>query len=257
MGSETLVLTHDMMAEGVHFRAGADMADVAWKLVTTNLSDLAAKGAEPIGVLLGFALGDDDARFAQGLGEVLEAYCVPLLGGDTIRGEGPRTFGLTAIGRASHVPVPDRRNAAVGEALWVTGVLGRAMLGFEDMSGTGEHAQAFLRPRPRLAEGRAVAPLTGAMMDVSDGLLLDCWRMATASDVTIQLESTAIPVADPARRDECLRWGDDYELLFSLPAGLQPPVPATRIGQVIERNSAALWLDGVALPSKSDLGYRH
>lgn len=257
LGSETLVLTHDMMAEGVHFRVGADMADVAWKLVATNLSDLAAKGADPIGVLLGYALGEDDARFAEGLDEVLDAYSVPLLGGDTIRAQGPRTFGLTAIGRATHVPVPDRRNAAAGEALWVTGGLGRAMLGFEDLSGMGEHAQAFLRPHPRLAEGRALAPLAGAMMDVSDGLLLDCWRMATASDVTIELDGAAIPVADPARRDECLRWGDDYELLFTLPESMEPPVPATRIGSVGSRAQAPLQLDATSFTTPETLGYRH
>lgn len=257
VGSETLVLTHDMMAEGVHFRPDANMSDVAWKLVATNLSDLAAKGAEPVGVLLGFALGDNDALFAQGLGEVLAAYNVPLLGGDTIRTTSPRTFGLTAIGRATHVPVPDRRNAAACEALWVTGTLGRAMLGFEDIGGNGEHAQAFLRPHPRLVEGRALAPVVGAMMDVSDGLLLDCWRMATASQVSIRLDSEMIPVADPARRNECIRWGDDYELLFTLPDGVAPPVLATRIGQVTRHDNAHLWLDKTALTPDAGLGYRH
>jgi thiamine-monophosphate kinase len=131
------------------------------------------------------------------------------------------------------------------------------MLGFEDLSGLSEHAQAFLRPRPRLAEGRAIAPLAGAMMDVSDGLLLDCWRMATASDVTIQLDGAAIPVADPARRDECLRWGDDYELLFTLPDGAKPPVPATRIGSVGSRGQEPLRLDATSFTAPEMLGFRH
>src|SRR6187551_2041932 len=74
IGGATLVLTHDMQVEGVHFLPTADWADVAWKLVATNLSDLAAKGAEPLGVLLGFMLGADDPRFAEGLGEVLDHY---------------------------------------------------------------------------------------------------------------------------------------------------------------------------------------
>lgn len=76
-GTETIVITHDMMAEGVHFRAHADMADVAWKLVATNLSDLAAKGAVPVGVLLGHTLGRDDARFIEGLQAALEAFDTP------------------------------------------------------------------------------------------------------------------------------------------------------------------------------------
>jgi len=254
MGGETLVLTHDMMSEGTHFRAGADMADVAWKLVAVNLSDLAAKGAEPLGVLLGYTLGEGDARFIDGLREVLARYDVPLLGGDTVRAAGPRSFGLTAIGRASHVPVPDRRNARPGEAVWVTGVLGRAMLGFE---GQPEHLLAYHRPAPRLAEGTALAPRVGAMMDVSDGLLLDCWRMAAASKVSIRLEREAVPVADPARRGACLRWGDDYELLFTLPDGSAPPVPATRIGRVEAENAAALMLDDEILTPEDGLGYRH
>ena len=88
LGGETLILTHDAMAEGVHFLPGQDPADVAWKLVATNLSDLAAKGAEPLGVLLGYQLGVDDARFVAGLREVLEHYRVPLLGGDTVSATG-------------------------------------------------------------------------------------------------------------------------------------------------------------------------
>ena len=259
VGNETLIVTHDAMAEGVHFRTGADMADVAWKLVAANLSDLASKGAEPIGVLLGYALGDDndDTRFSEGLREVLAAYSVPLLGGDTIRTKSPRTFGLTAIGRATHLPVPDRRNANAGDALWVTGVLGRAMLGFEDGTGTSPHAQALLRPIPLLTEGRALAPVASAMMDVSDGLLLDCWRMANASGVSIRLQSNAIPVADAARRDHCIRWGDDYQLLFTLPGGTTPPIPATLIGQVTAYETSNLWLDETALTSDAGLGYRH
>ena len=254
MGGEALVLTLDTMAEGTHFRAGADLADVAWKLVAANLSDLAAKGAEPLGVLLSYQLGTDDARFLAGLHEVLDTYDVPLLGGDTVRAEAGRSFSLTAIGRASHVPVPDRRGARAGDELWVTGTLGRAMLGFE---GQDAYAKAFHRPCPLLAEGKALAPHVTAMMDVSDGLLLDAWRMAAASGVSIGLDSAAVPVADTARRNECLRWGDDYELLFTLPVGTTPPVDATRIGSVLPQGEAALILDGNSMPGPEHLGYRH
>lgn len=257
-GGEALVLTHDMLVEGVHVLPVQDAADIAWKLVAVNLSDLAAKGAEPIGVLLGHMLGDDDARFVEGLDEVLARYDVPLLGGDTVSANSPRSWSLTAIGRASHRPVPSRAGARVGDDVFVTGALGAAMLGFEALKrgGSGDSA-AYRRPLPRLSEGRALAPLVTAMMDVSDGLLLDAWRMASASGVTFALDSASVPVADPARRDECLRWGDDYELLFSAPSGVSLPVAAHPIGTVIARSESPLVLDSQPLPDERGLGYQH
>lgn len=254
IGSETLVITHDKMAEGTHFRPDADMADVAWKLVATNLSDLAAKGAEPVGVLLGHMLGRDDARFLEGLRAVLEAFDSPLLGGDTIAAAGPRALGLTAIGRATFTPVPARSGAQAGDGVYITGPVGRAMLGFE---GDPAHCAAFDRPVPRLAEGRALAPLVSAMMDVSDGLLLDAFRMAEASRVTLALDPAAIPVADPTRFDACIRWGDDYELLFTAPSAAALPIPAHRIGTVAPRGPEPLLLGDNPLSDPAPLGYRH
>ena len=120
IGTETLILTHDMMVEGIHWLPGQDPADIAWKLVATNLSDLAAKGAEPIGVLLGYTLGQDDLRFVEGLREALYAFDVALLGGDTVGGGAVRTHGMTALGRATYLPVPSRSGAQVGDGLWLT-----------------------------------------------------------------------------------------------------------------------------------------
>jgi len=254
-----LVLTHDMLVEGVHFLPAADPADVAWKLVATNLSDLAAKGAEPLGVLLGYMLGEGDERFAEGLAEVLEHYGVPLLGGDTVAGGPPRAFGLTAIGRATHRPVPSRSGAQPGDGLWLTGRLGAAMLGFEALrDGTGDDSTAYRRPMARLPEGEALAPLVTAMMDLSDGLLLDAWRLAEASQVSLAIDSAAVPIATPEeRRLDALRWGDDYELLFTLPAGTEPPVPANRIGSVEARGPAPLFLDGEPIANREGLGWEH
>jgi thiamine-monophosphate kinase len=256
VGGEALVLTHDAMVEGVHFLPGQDPADVAWKLVATNMSDLAAKGAEPLGVLLGYQFAGDDARFVAGLREALEHYRAPLLGGDTVSGNGPQNLGLTAIGRATHRPVPSRSGARAGEELWITGPVGAAMLGFEALkAGSGDSA-AYRRPVALLAEGQALAPLVTAMMDLSDGLLLDASRMAETSGVTLAIVRAAIPIATPeARRDEALRWGEDYQLLFTLPAGTEPPVPAHRIGRAEARGEHALLLDGAA--PLGQLGYQH
>ena len=259
VGGETLILTHDMVVEGVHILPGADPADTAWKLVACNLSDLAAKGARPLGVLLGMMLGDDDARFAAGLAEVLNRYGVPLLGGDTVGGGPPRAWGLTAIGVATHRPVPSRSGAQPGDILWVTGQLGAAMMGFEALrDGGGDDPAAYLHPIARLPEGELLAPLVTAMMDVSDGLLLDAWRMAEASHVTLAIDSALAPIAAPEeRRLDALRWGDDYELLFTLPAGVEPPVPATRIGAAEPRGFAPLFVDGHPVVSAEGLGFQH
>lgn len=259
LGAETLVLTHDSLVEGVHFMSGADPADVAWKLVATNLSDLAAKGAEPLGVLLSYQLGDGDERFAEGLAQVLGTYNVPLLGGDTTTGARQRSFGMTAIGRATCVPVPSRGGARPGDALYVSGPLGAAMAGFEALrDGTGADSTAYRRPLPLLEQGRMLAPLVSAMMDISDGLLLDSWRLATASGTTLAIDGGAVPIEVPeGRRADAMRWGDDYQLLFTAPEGQAMPSWARRIGTVLERGQEPLVLDGVALKGPDGLGYQH
>ena len=232
-GNEALILTHDMMAEGVHWHSNADPADVAWKLVASNLSDLAAKGARPLGVLLGFMLGENewDRKFADGLQVVLEHYDVALLGGDTVTNRGDkRALGLTAIGAATHRPVPSRSGARAGDLLYVTGTLGDALAGFELIDAgfdeVGPLANAYNRPEPRLVEGQALAPFVNAMMDISDGLLLDAERIASASKVGISIDLASIPLSSPYvsyrgdsldSRIQAASWGDDYELLFASP----------------------------------------
>nr|WP_225899945.1 thiamine-phosphate kinase [Croceicoccus gelatinilyticus] len=262
----TLVVTHDMMVEGVHWLPGQDAADVAYKLVAVNLSDLAAKGAAGEALILGYMLGDADwdARFAEGLADAVEAFGVPLLGGDTVStpSGSARSIGLTAIGRPAVVPAPSRTDARPGQALWVTGELGGALAGFEAVqAGSTNEAltRPFRRPAPRIDEGLAIAPLAGATMDVSDGLLLDAARMADASGTTIAIDSAAVPVctALAGRRMEAMTWGDDYELLFTLPEGTEPPFNATRIGTVLPQGPHPLLLDGEPPAAQTRLGYRH
>jgi len=262
-GGEVLVLTHDAIVAGVHFPPDADPADVAWRLVATNISDLAAKGAEPVGVLLAYQLAGGEERFLQGLAEALAEYGAPLLGGDTVGlpAGAAQTLGLTAIGRATCAPVPGRDGARAGDALYITGPVGAAMMGYEALCrGEADPAmtQAYRRPRALLAQGRVLAPVVHAMMDVSDGLLLDAARMARASGVSFAIDRAAVPIAAPeARRDDALRWGDDYQLLFALPDGIAPPVQAFCIGRAVAAGAAPILLDGAALDEEAGLGYRH
>ena len=272
-GNETLILTHDMMAEGVHWLPSADPADVAWKLVASNLSDLAAKGARPLGVLLGFMLGEDDwdRKFAVGLQEVLTRYDVPLLGGDTVANRGDkRALGLTAIGAATHRPVPARSGARAGDLLYVTGFLGDALAGFElieaGFTDIGDLAAAYNRPEPRLSEGRALAPVVTAMMDISDGLLLDAERMAKASAVGISIDLSAIPLSMQYQKQrgngqdsrlQAASWGDDYELLFAVSPSAIIPVRANLIGKVTEGAGPTLLYGGQRIELPASLGYQH
>ncbi len=273
MGDSSLIITHDMMAEDVHFRSNADPADVAWKLVASNLSDLASKGASPIGVLLGFMLGDDDwdRAFAAGLEKVLGHYGVALLGGDTVSNRGDkRALGLTALGISTNRPVPSRAGAQVGDILYVTGTLGDALAGFELIDAgfdeVGALADAFNRPQARLSEGQKLALFVHAMMDISDGLLIDAERMATASRIGIEIDLACIPLS-PAyvsyrtdsleSRMQAASWGDDYELLFCAPADARIAVEATAVGRVIAGGGLTLCNGDAPVKLPPTLGYQH
>lgn len=240
-----LVLTTDTIVEGVHYLAGDAPEDVAWKLVAVNLSDLAAKGARPEGVLLNYPLSrgkERDISFLAGLGQALTHFACLLLGGDTVSlpAGAPRVVTLTAIGRATAAPL--RSGAQPGDALYVTGTIGDAGAGLRIARGEDGPADllaAYRRPQPRLAEGRALAPLVHAMMDVSDGLLLDAARMAAASGLGVTIDIARAPLSpayrafaggDRAARLAAAAAGDDYQLLFAAPADLALPVPATRVG---------------------------
>ncbi|MGP1281959.1 MAG: thiamine-phosphate kinase [Parasphingopyxis sp.] len=232
-GGRTLVLTHDVIVENIHFLPGDPPESIGWKLVAANLSDLAAKGAKPTGALMAYSLSGDaewDSRFADGLGEALARFSCPLIGGDTVRVPpgSARQFGMTAIGDAEFVP--GRDGAAPGDDLWISGTLGDAGLGLaiakREIEGPDELLQAYRRPIPQLELGQKLAPLVSAMMDVSDGLLIDAKRMAEASGVRIVIESIDVPLSDAfvgIRGDtreaslEAATTGDDYQLLFAVP----------------------------------------
>jgi thiamine-monophosphate kinase len=273
-GSGDLVLTHDMIVEGVHFLPGDPPADVAWKLLAVNLSDLAAKGATPEGVLLGYPLGDPewDAAFADGLAEALRHFGVPLLGGDTVSAPkgALRMLGLTAVGRSACAP--DRRGAEAGDDLWLIGAIGEAGAGLaiaQGAEGPAELLAAYRRPVPLLVEGRLLAPSAHAMADVSDGLLIDAARIAAASGLAVTIDLDAVPRSnllsafagdDRAARLAAVSAGDDYALICAAPAKAAEAVAATgavRIGQFDAGPGLSIHDGQGDVPLPDRLGYEH
>lgn len=277
-----LVMTTDTLVEGVHFLATDPPADVAWKLVATNLSDLAGKGAAVEGVLLNHPLSDDgwDRAFLGGLAAVFARFGVALIGGDTVSlpPRAPLVLTLTALGR--NAAAPPRGGAQAGDDLWVTGTIGDAGAGLRlaiagEAGADDAHGErvtpadlvgAYRRPWPRLAEGRALGPAAHAMMDVSDGLLIDAARMAAASGLAAVVDLAAVPLSpayrsvageDRAARLVAATAGDDYQLLAALPPDAVPPVPATRIGWLHAGAGLALVDGDATVPSPARLGFVH
>jgi thiamine-monophosphate kinase len=277
-----LVLTHDSIAEDVHFLASDPPASVGWKLVAVNLSDLAGKGATPAAALLSLALsGDDDwdLHFIDGVEAACESYGLPLVGGDTIalpRGA-TKVFGLTAIGRAGE-KTPLRSGGKVGDSLWLVGTVGDAAAGLQllrdDANATGALVDVYRRPVPQLAAGQALAPHAHAMMDVSDGLLLDASRLAEASVLKAVIELDSLPLSSAfiaergAGRDARLfaaAGGDDYALLAAISPEIDPltlPLPSkttiARIGSLKTDGSIlSLVSGGRPVPLPKRLGFEH
>ncbi len=278
-----LVVTHDSIASGVHYLPDDPPSDIAWKLLAVNLSDLAAMGARPCGVLMGLGLSasEDDAwltAFTAGLSRALKHFGVALWGGDTIAGLAQAVLGLTAIGAVEPGRALSRAGATAGDELWVSGTIGDAGLGLAVARGDAPPEPWLLaryrRPQPRLALGQALAGVATACMDVSDGLLIDAERLAQASGVGIAIDLAALPLSDVARPhtldDAALvaraTAGDDYELLFCAAPERAPDItvaaaasrtPVTRVGRVTAGAGLGITGIGGAPLSPGRLGWEH
>ena len=276
------VVTHDTIAEGVHFLSSDPAASVGWKLVAVNLSDLAAKGATPAGALLSLTIcgpGKWELDFLGGVEAACESYGLPLIGGDTIAlpDGSPRVLGLTALGNAGK-GVPHRAGGKAGDSLWLVGTLGDAAAGLaqlrEDRHATGPLVDIFRRPVPQLRAGQALAPHANAMMDVSDGLLLDAGRLAEASGcrAIIHLDSLPLSRAFIAERGQgekarlfAATGGDDYALLAALPSAVDPSTLSLPEGTTIERigtleqgrAEVRLLNEGSSIALPERLGFEH
>ncbi len=241
-----IVAAKDMSIAGVHFFADDPPGAVARKALRINLSDLAAKGAEPSGFLLGLALPEDWtshwlAGFAQGLGDDAAAYKCPLLGGDTVKSPGPLVVSITAFGTVPAQKMILRAGAAAGDRIYVTGTIGDAALGLklrlEATQGAewthcvGQADAAYLAgryflPRPRVGMRAALRAHAHAAIDISDGFAGDLAKMLGLTGMTTEVETACVPLSDAARKilrdvpsflESILTGGDDYEILCAVP----------------------------------------
>ena len=249
-----LVLTVDAMVGGVHFLPDDPPDLIGRKLLRVNLSDLAAKGAVPIGYLMTVSAPRDTpdawfAGFAAGLAQDQKAYGVTLLGGDTTSTPGPLSLSLTILGHVAPGQAVRRAGAQPGDGIWVTGTIGDGALGLAVARGRLQDPSGHLLSRYRLPQPRLGLPIAGiasAGMDVSDGLVQDLGHLCRASSLAAEIHAAHVPLSAQARAAgpewliTCLTGGDDYELLLAVPpaneAALQQAAQAagmavTRIGK--------------------------
>lgn len=286
-----LVVTKDALVEGVHFLPSERPDRIARKLLRTNLSDLAAKGAEPYGCFLAVSWPphyDATARdqFARALGEDLEQFGLALFGGDTTATPGPLTLSLTAMGWVPQGKMVRRKGARIGDDLVVTGTIGDGYLGLMAAQGrlpmlTPEQNHAleerYHHPSPRLGLAQALRAHATACADVSDGLAADAGHIAAASAVGLGIDLEQVPLSeaasawlavqdDPASaRLALVTGGDDYELVCTVPPGLRAALVSdaaalglkvTVIGKVVSGADVTLSWRG-QVQNVGAFGYQH
>jgi thiamine-monophosphate kinase len=202
-----VVATQDALVEGVHFRLDwITWRDLGYRAAAVNLSDLAASGAAPIGLLVSFgAPGDTRMEDVLELYEGIAETGVAVVGGDTTRAQ-TVVLSVTALGRSERVP--GRAGARPGDVLVVTGPLGRSAAAFRE--------ERYVRPPLRLAEGRELARTASAMLDLSDGLAIDAGHLARRSGVRCEIDLERVPLAEGATIED-VGFGEDFELLAAVP----------------------------------------
>jgi len=256
-----LVLKTDGLIAGVHFFTDDPAEGVGRKALRVNLSDLAAKGAAPLGFLLAIALPKDFsehwlADFVRGLGEDADAYACPLLGGDTDSTPGPISISVAAFGTVPTGTMVRRSGARPGDHVFVSGAIGDAALGLRVRRGeladtTGHLVSRYRVPQPRTTLAEPLRAHASAAMDVSDGLVSDLGKLCRASNVSADLEVARVPrseAAEAALGSDCelikpiLTGGEDYEILCTIPpnriasfesAAANVGVPVTDIGRIV------------------------
>lgn len=250
-----LVVAMDTLVSGVHFPDLTDPADIGYRALAVNLSDLAAMGAQPAWMTLSLSSPASDAvwleGFSSGLFELANRHDVALVGGDTVKG--PLVITVQIAGWVETDRWLMRSGARPGDLLFISGAPGEAAAGLtviqramQDTCATSHLRQRFLRPEPRVALGRSLRGVASAAMDVSDGLLTDLDKLCTASGCGATVDIDLLPVSaallQSFSREDCVDYalagGDDYEILFTVsPDRLQDlptDVACTRIGNITD-----------------------
>ena len=254
-GGKQLLAAVDQLIENVHFLAETDPETAGKKLMNRNLSDIAAMGGTPLTALLTVAVnGKENAwveAFIAGAAEAGKAFDVPVCGGDTAALPTPGAVAtLSILGEVPTGKAVMRSGAKAGEHLYVSGKIGNSF-----------YSQHHLHFLPRLQEGVYLRDHATAMLDISDGLLLDAQRLAAASGVTLMLDLDVVPLREGAVFPEAFSDGEDYELLFTSPElldWLPNGTLITRIGQVlpagefklVDRNNKKITMDNIGYVHK-------
>jgi thiamine-monophosphate kinase len=235
-----LVLTKDAIVEGVHFLPTDPLDTVARKLMRVNLSDLAAKGAEPFGYLLACHWSPrcgwpERMTFVDGLRMDQKTFGVALLGGDTVATPGPASFSMTLLGWTPKGRTVGRAGARPGDLVFVTGAIGDGWLGLEAVQGRlsidAERVAAlsdhYRTPTPRTEFALPIREMATASIDISDGLVADLGHMAEAGRVSIEIDLETVPLSaagqawfdgrvdEQAALEKLVTGGDDYEIAFT------------------------------------------
>ncbi len=268
-----MVMASDAMIEKTHFhRSWSSGEATAHKLVSVNCSDMAAMGARPKYALLtiGFPATLEwywVEQFCAGLADATQSIDLPIVGGDTVQTSQDICLSMSVVGECHTNKPLCRSGAKPGDGIYVTGPLGLSAYGLrtvmekDEVPTDSDAVAALLWGRARLSEGRSLA-IWGkchAAMDLSDGLAQDLPRLAQASEVSLQIDLSSIPLSSEAMAEDpelalslALHGGEDYELLFT--AAEPPPVPAHCIGTVVSGSTGVLWKQGGQLFEKPPVG---
>jgi thiamine-monophosphate kinase len=274
-----LVTTTDAISEGVHFIGNEDAALIAKKLLRVNLSDLAAMGAKPLCYVLTIMLPKNTKaawvkRFARGLAEDQKLFRIHLAGGDTVSTRGTKSFSITAFGTVAKGKSLKRSSAKTGDSIYVSGTLGDSALGLR-FRNNAFLFKRYLLPEPRLALGQKLVGTANACMDISDGLVQDLGHICRASKAGAKLYRDKLPLSQAAQKlikkdqklwELVLGGGDDYELLFTVPASKKAALkklsaalklPLTEIGTITKGKEVKVLDENGKMLKLKRKGFQH